>query len=169
MVINKGIKKPIGGANLITHANTITKDNVLSLIKMASLAKQHEQLTKEKEMLEVMWAQISTQVEKTEIETDRFTILETELQDVKEINEDLQERVNDCEMRLEEYEKRMSSETITILTTISEEDCKQLILAEIEESKSIFPSDIAFKYNLEYDFVLECIKKMEEEGLIEID
>lgn len=58
---------------------------------------------------------------------------------------------------------------VRVLHEMSKNECKDLILKEIDNEGKIYPSDFAIKYNIDYYFVKECFEELKKEGILGSD
>lgn len=70
--------------------------------------------------------------------------------------------------RLEQIEKRLDMREIIMVVEMTKEECKKLILEELEiTSEGFYPSEFALKHSLDFDFVDDCFEELESEGKLE--
>lgn len=81
---------------------------------------------------------------------------------VEIIKKEVSKRVSrEVKAQLEQYGIGIEMEPVVM----SKDECKKLIMEEIDNHpEGIYPSDIAFKYSLDFDFVDECFEELETNG-----
>lgn len=111
--------------------------------------------------LEKKYDELEQRLGKRHVEMREYNFF---VEDTEEKFRVFDERIKTLENQLEEKENLEIAHTIEM----SPEDCADLILKEMKTAdKPVFPSDISFKYNLDYDFVYKVFLGMAKIGLIE--